>query len=146
MEYLIVEDIYLINEMSIQQHGGNFNPPKNLLNAGSVEYVVEAVQSIVFGQEAYPSVADKAGLYMFSIISNHAFSDGNKRTGLEAALLFLRINKLQLLTKLNPAGLQIEEDLPRTKHLEVFTLLVASAQIDLPQVQTWFAANIKSIR
>lgn len=39
-----------------------------------------------------PSVSDKAGLYMFNIISNHIFSDGNKRTGLEAALLFVDLD------------------------------------------------------
>lgn len=60
MEYLIAEDIYEINRLSIERHGGNYNPPKNLLNEGSVEYVVEAVQSFIFGQEAYPSISDKA--------------------------------------------------------------------------------------
>lgn len=81
MNYLIQTDIYLINQMSIEQHGGNFNPPNNLLNEGSIAYVVEAVQSTVFGQAACPELQDKAGLYMFSIISNHAFSDGKQAYG-----------------------------------------------------------------
>lgn len=34
----------------------------------------------------------KAGLYVFSIVCNHIFQDGNKRTGLQAAIIFLLTN------------------------------------------------------
>jgi death on curing protein len=41
MNYLEKEDILLINRMTISRHGGNFVPPSNLLNSGSLEYLVE---------------------------------------------------------------------------------------------------------
>ncbi|MBK8347853.1 MAG: Fic family protein [Saprospiraceae bacterium] len=41
----------------------------------------------MFG-ELYPTLSEKAGLYMYNIISNHIFQDGNKRTGLEAGIVF----------------------------------------------------------
>ncbi|MCB0564470.1 MAG: type II toxin-antitoxin system death-on-curing family toxin [Phaeodactylibacter sp.] len=92
MEYLTKKDIILINQMTIKQHGGNFVPPFNFLNESTVDYLIEAVGGELFGTPVYPKISDKAGLYMFNIISGHAFQDGNKRTGLEVVLLFLKLN------------------------------------------------------
>ena len=44
----------------------------------------------------YAQIHEKAGVYMFNIIANHIFLDGNKRTGLETAMLFLRLNNCQI--------------------------------------------------
>ena len=92
MEFLTKDDIVQFNEMTIQEHGGNFVPPCNFLNENSLDYMLEAVGSELFGQPMYPSISHKAAFYMFSIVTGHIFQDGNKRTGLEAALLFLKLN------------------------------------------------------
>ena len=62
---------------------------------------------LIGGKEAYPSVFDKAAALFHSIISNHCFFNGNKRTALLTAMDFLaqnnfwidleRVSKLQLL-------------------------------------------------
>ena len=39
-------------------------------------------------------------IYMFNIISNHVFQDGNKRTGLESALVFLKLNEYNIKNQL----------------------------------------------
>ena len=44
------------------------------------------------GQYLHVDLFEMAAAYMFHILQNHAFVDGNKRVGLEAALLFLEIN------------------------------------------------------
>jgi death-on-curing protein len=44
------------------------------------------------GEEAYPTLAAKASALMHSIVCNHALVDGNKRLGLLATAVFLRIN------------------------------------------------------
>jgi death-on-curing protein len=41
-------------------------------------------------------MTDKAAVYCHNIICNHIFSDGNKRTGLGAALVFLNLNGLDI--------------------------------------------------
>ena len=51
MEYLLRDDLILINRMTIEVHGGSFTPPENLLNAGSLGYVSEAVQAEILGQK-----------------------------------------------------------------------------------------------
>lgn len=92
MEYLRKSDILLINQKTLQRHGGNFVPPSNFLHEENLDYLVDAVQAEMFGAPLYPQLSDKAGLYLFNIVSNYVFQDGNKRTGLEAAILFLKLN------------------------------------------------------
>ncbi|WP_116126290.1 Fic family protein [Lewinella sp. IMCC34183] len=81
MGYLSKEEVIYINHATVQRFGGHFVSPNNLLHAQSLDYLVESVSSVVFGDSLYPALHDKAAVYMFSIISNHVFQDGNKRTG-----------------------------------------------------------------
>ena len=147
--YLSRSNIILINRMTVAEHGGNFVPPDNLLNPAPLEYLVESVRAELFGEPLYPGAADKAALYMFNIISNHIFQDGNKRTGLEAALVFLQVNGYQVVKDLR----QVEvggQDLPdrttsRNDHLVNFTLAVAAGQVPLEACRQWFATNIEPV-
>lgn len=147
MEYLLEEDIILINELTIRRHGGNFVPPVNILKEDSLKYLVEAVEGQMFGQELYPGIHQKAGFYMFSIINNHVFQDGNKRTGLEAALLFLKLNGFQLKDELTKIKFNLKE-IPRkgetsNQILYHFTIELASGEINLEECGLWFEANIE---
>ena len=51
--------------------------------------VVGQVQQSVFGEDAYPTLADKAAAYAFFLTMNHPFNDGNKRTAVVALDVFL---------------------------------------------------------
>lgn len=54
---------------------------------------VEALpQQTAYGKELYPSIFQKAAVYARTIIMNHPFLDGNKRTGTTSALIFLENN------------------------------------------------------
>ena len=147
MDYLEKEDILLINKLTINRHGGSFVPPLNLLNNAPLDYLIEAVSVKMFGQEMYPEIQDKAALYMFNIISNHIFQDGNKRTGLEAALLFLKLNKYSLkeeLTKIRSEKRTIPETGNTSKEiLYHFTIEIASGKLTLEECQYWFKENIE---
>ena len=129
MIYLDKEDIAFINQRTISEHGGNFMPPHNFLHEENLDYLVEAVQAEMFGEPLYPNLTDKAAVYCFNIIGNHIFTDGNKRTGLEAALAFLKLNE----TRLN-------RELPQDD-LYNFILKVASGESSLDKCRAWFATN-----
>jgi death-on-curing protein len=58
-------------------------------DAGAVETCVAQPKTAVFGHERFPSVYDKAAAYCYFIVKAHPFFDGNKRTGLVAALTYL---------------------------------------------------------
>lgn len=129
MLFLSKKQIVTINKLTVLHHGGNFVPPDNLLNESPLNYLVEIVYADLFGQPLYPSIYDKAGVYIFNIIANHIFSDGNKRTGLEAGLLFLKLNGYQL------------SDSITNEILTNFILSVASDEQTLETVQEWLKLN-----
>lgn len=129
MKYLSKTQIIRINHTQVENYGGNFIPPHNFLHEENLDYLLEAVQAEMFGAPLYPEVHHKAGLYMFNIISNHIFQDGNKRTGLQAAMIFLLSNGYNLL--------------PDDETLINFTLSVASGEQTLEEVQAWFEKHIQ---
>jgi len=90
--YPTLEQICEVNRRMIQTYGGSFDPPYNLRNAESLEYILVAISSSVFSVELYPALKDKAAALAFHIITRHVFHDGNKRTGSQIAWEFLRAN------------------------------------------------------
>jgi len=149
MEYLQKQDVLLINKITVERHGGNFLAPNNFLHEDALDYLIEAVHSKMFGEEMYPSISDKAGLYMFNIISNHIFQDGNKRTGLESAIRFLGDNGYSLkneLSRINFNSKSIPQKGSSVDEILIeFTLEVASGKLSLEETQKWFKENIMKI-
>lgn len=147
MEYLTKKEIIIINKMTVERHGGNFVLPFNFLNEAPLDYLMEAVQAEMFDTPLYPKLSDKAGLYMFNIISNHVFQDGNKRTGLAAALIFLEMNGYQLKEQLRKISKTNNISIPSTgttsnEILISYTLELAAGLINLEECQRWFKENI----
>lgn len=128
MKYLTKEQIIAINHNQVKVFGGNFIPPDNFLHEENLDYLIEAVTAEMFGESIYPEIYQKAGVYMFNIICNHIFQDGNKRTGLQTSIIFLLLNKVEI---------KADEDL-----LINFTISVASGEQTLEQVQEWFKNHI----
>lgn len=100
-ESLNIDEIVEINRQQVIAFGGLFLPyNNNFHNRSSLEYALEAVDGEMFGNVFYPTLESKAAFLAFSIINNHVFHDGNKRTGLMVCRVFLLLNgsDLQLLT------------------------------------------------
>ena len=133
MRYLTKNEVVSLNKATVAKHGGNFMPPSNFLHEENLDYLLEAVQSELFGEPMYPTIADKAAVYCYNIICNHIFSDGNKRTGLGAALVFLNFNGFDL----SPA---VDNPL-----LTDYILAVASGQSSLDECRAWFAMYVVAL-
>ena len=54
------------------------------------------------GQFLQQDLYEMAAAYLFPIVQNHPFIDGNKRAGLAAAIAFLRFNDLKLVAEQDP--------------------------------------------
>ena len=130
MIYLTKSQVVKLNLATVEEHGGNFMPPSNFLHEENLDYLIETVQSEMFGQELYPTISDKAALYCYNIICNHIFTDGNKRTGLASALIFLNLNNYDL-------SLEITNTI-----LTDFIIKVASGNSSLEECKAWFNNNI----
>ncbi len=92
--YPTVEQICEINRRMVEEFGGLFIPPSNVLNLSALEYILAVVKSSLFG--LYPTLKEKATALAYHIISRHVFNDGNKRTGTHIAWEFLRANGVNL--------------------------------------------------
>ena len=104
--------ILAIHEMQLAEHGGgNGIRDVNLLESA----LARPMNLVAYGAPDAPALA---AAYGYGLSRNHAFIDGNKRTGFVAAELFLRLNGYQLaagdadcvLTMLAVAAGDITED------------------------------------
>ena len=83
--YLGVDDLYNIN-FTITG-GDTFVRDLHLLQSA-----VKRPAMVVFGQEQFPTLLDKAAALMHSLAAHHLFADGNKRTAMRATRIFLERN------------------------------------------------------
>ncbi len=88
MRYLTVGEVAAINGAEIG--------PDLLADFGLLESAVLRPQQTVFGQDAYPDIDSKAAALMHSLVRNHPFIDGNKRTAVIAVVVFYGLNNLWL--------------------------------------------------
>ncbi|WP_348982974.1 type II toxin-antitoxin system death-on-curing family toxin [Desulfosporosinus sp. FKA] len=51
-----------------------------------------AQQYPIFGHDKYPSAFHKAAMLMYFFTKGHCFVDGNKRVGIQCAIVFLEVN------------------------------------------------------
>jgi death-on-curing family protein len=72
---------------------------------GNLAGIVGNVFQTVFGQDAYPSIEEKAAHLLYFIIKNHPFNDGNKRSGAFAFIWFLNKAGYDFRSKINPETL-----------------------------------------
>lgn len=61
-------------------------------DAGLLASAAARPQTSVFGEDAYPTFADKAAALMHSLARNHALMDGNKRLAWAATRVFCLLN------------------------------------------------------
>lgn len=88
MIYLSLEQIIELHDALIEKFGGLIG----IRERGLLESAAAAPMMAVFGEELHKTIYNKAAAYLFHIVKNHAFLDGNKRTAAAAALIFLRAN------------------------------------------------------
>jgi death-on-curing protein len=86
--FLEVEDVLLIHDEQLAQYGG----AAGVRDAGLLESAVAVPRASAGGEFAHEDLFAMAAAYAFHIAQNQPFVDGNKRTGLLAALVFLDLN------------------------------------------------------
>lgn len=92
MILLTVEEIIGLHSKLISSTGGS----NGLRDRGLLESAVYSAYSTFYDKEAYPAVEEKSARLMYSITTNHAFVDGNKRIGVLVMLTTLQLNGINL--------------------------------------------------
>jgi death-on-curing protein len=90
IRYLTVQEVIAINVVMIQKYSPN--EQIGILNQSLLESAVYRPQQSAFGDDAYPTVIEKAAALIESLGQNHSFQNANKRTAFTAMVVFLRYN------------------------------------------------------
>ena len=86
--FLTIEDVLEIHALQLARYGG----ADGLRDQGLLESALAQPQASFGGDFVHEGLFAMAAAYLFHIVRNHAFVDGNKRTGLLSTLVFLDIN------------------------------------------------------
>lgn len=124
--YLTAEQILFLHDRLIRETGGSHG----VRDLSLLLSAVSRPQSTFEGRNLYPDIYNQAAALMESLVRNHPFVDGNKRTGVVAAGLFLRINGFRLVS-------QQEE-------LVAIAVRVATGRIQLDELAGWLRSNSRA--
>lgn len=90
MNYLTVRDIVKINAKLITKTSkGEMIGVRDVV---ALERTVQQPKQIVFGEELYPSIYDKAAILSINLAKRHPFQNANKRTALVVMMTFFMMN------------------------------------------------------
>jgi death-on-curing protein len=127
-EFLDVDDVIEIHASQLEVYGGS----AGLRDRGLLESAVAQPQASFGGELAHDGLFAMAAAYLFHIVSNHPFVDGNKRAGMLSAVVFLDVN-----------GISIDHP---SDALYDLTMRVAEGRIDKPAIAAELERIVKSGR
>jgi death-on-curing protein len=122
-QYLSAEQILFIHARLIEETGGE----SGIHDLGLLRSAAARPQATFDQQELHPDIFSKAAALLESLVNNHPFVDGNKRTGITSTVLFLQANGYQFSAS--------QED------LAAFTLAVAKGAKTLESMVIWLKAH-----
>jgi len=89
--HLPVEIVRSIHAEAIRQFGGG----KGVRDENLLVSAVLTPQSSFGGKSPFADIVEIAAAYLFYLCQNHPFVDGNKRTAMMSAIVFLRLNGIE---------------------------------------------------
>jgi len=91
--YLTLDIVLAIHEETVKRHGGSHG----IRDIGLIQSAIARPQSSFGGDDLYQTIFDKAAALFHSLMFNHAFVDGNKRTAMASTARFLFVNGYNLV-------------------------------------------------
>jgi death on curing protein len=91
-EFLTVDDVLAIHLLQLERFGGS----AGVRDLGLLESAVSHARASFDGAYLHEDPFAMASAYLFSVVKNHPFVDGNKRAGLASALTFLDLNGIAI--------------------------------------------------
>ena len=117
--FISLESVLAIHESMIDLYGGSHG----IRDLGLIQSALARPQSSFSGEDLYISIFDKAAALFHSLLFNHGFVDGNKRTSLTTTARFLYINGYKLKAT--------------DREFVDFPLLVENKHLSLEDIATW---------
>jgi death-on-curing protein len=127
IRYLTPEQVLFLHSRLIQETGG----AHGVRDLSMLLSALGRPKATFDGNELYRDIFNKSAALFDSLIRDHPFLDGNKRTAITAAGLFLRLNGFSLIVT--------NEEMVR------FSLACAQSQKTLDEITDWFQRHGKKI-
>jgi death-on-curing protein len=124
VRYLTLNEVLELYRRIMEQSGGSVG----IHDLGALESALAQPRVTFGGEELYPAVIEKASALGFSIIKNHPFVDGNKRTGHAAMETFLVLN-----------GYEIEATVDEQERI---ILQVAAGELGRDEFTDWLRSHV----
>lgn len=127
MKVFTIRQILILHERMAQKYGGS----SGIHNTGMLESAIGRPFATFASQDLYPDIFLKAGAFIQSIVKNHPFVDGNKRTAFAGAMVFLKAN-----------GLSFNAD---QNNVVKFMIRVANENISVDEIARWLKKRTKNV-
>ncbi len=124
---ILVQDILILHDASIEDFGGG----KGIRDMGLLESALARPFQTFGGDDLHPTAIEKAAAIAESLIINHPFIDGNKRTGMLVMITVLFEYKFALTAGQN--------------ELYDFIISISTGEIKFEQIVEWLKQNTKAI-
>jgi len=125
--YISLDIVLAIHDDMVEKYGGN----SGIRDLGLIQSAIARPQSSFQGEELYANIFDKAAALFHSIILNHAFIDGNKRTAMVSVARFLSINEYTFDVN--------------DKEFVNFPLQVESNHLSIEKISEWLKTHSRKI-
>lgn len=122
-----IQQVIRLHELSIEVYGG----ASGVRDYSLLESAVGRPYQTFGSEDLYPTAYEKAAALAESIIINHPFVDGNKRTGFLSMLAILKMSK-------------IEFDVTNNEIYD-FTIKISTGEIKFEEIVEWLKTNTKTI-
>ncbi|MEM8721059.1 MAG: type II toxin-antitoxin system death-on-curing family toxin [Cyanobacteria bacterium P01_G01_bin.39] len=127
IRYLTLDEVMSLHHQIL----GRSEKTVGVRDMGSLESAVAQPLMTFGGEDLYPTLIDKAAALGFSLVMNHPFVDGNKRTGHAAMETFLVMNSLEI-------SASVDEQ-------EAVILLLAAGSLNREKFTKWLESKVKVI-
>lgn len=128
IKHLDIIEVYFIHEKMLETGGGQ----SGIRDFSLIHSAVERPKTSFGEKMLYPNIWFQAAALIQSLIKNHAFNDGNKRTGYFSTLRFLNINNYDIkVTK---------------QELIEFTIKIDVNNLNIETIAHWFKSHSKKHR
>jgi len=126
MRYLTLNEALAVHDQVMRQSGGAVG----VLSLSALESALAQPRMTFGGADLYPTLVEKAAALGYSLIANHPFVDGNKRTGHAAMEVFLMVN-----------GFDIQASVDEQEQV---ILQVAAGAMKREEFTEWLRAHAKA--
>ena len=124
--FLELGEILLIHVNQLEHYGGS----PGIRDIGILESATAMPRAGIADRYLHEDIFEMAAAYLYYIVRDHPFIDGNKRTGAVAAMVFLAMNDIKI---------QVDED-----GLEAMVRSVAEGTMTKAEVAVFFRSGLHS--